>query len=111
MHAMRFVPAVPIIQKERGNEQGAKAAGQFKSCDLMRVVEKYVAVFPDDAGPSCQRAVLAKTGGKVATGWMDRVTRYATLDKALHDPQMAAPCMPLSGKRLNYDGFETLLGV
>ena len=111
MNLTSFVPAVSVDQKERGKGQSAKATREYKSCASMRLVECSDALFPDRAGSPCQRAVMAEAGEKDVTGWAKKATCDAKLDKVMRDPQMAAPGMPLYGKRLNYGGFETLLDV
>lgn len=115
MYVMSFVAAVPNDQKDAYLAHCKTAAEIFKSHGALRVVELWADMVPDGVTTSYPRAVAAKEGETVVTGWQewpDKETCDANMEKAMRDPRIVEMgSLPFDTARMIYGGFTTLVDV
>ncbi len=113
MFVMSFVAAVPTDQKDAYLTHCKAAAEIFKLHGALRVVELWGVMVPEGVNTSFPRAVDAKEGETVVTGWQewpDKATCDANMEKAMSDPRFAEMgALPFDTGRMIYAGFETLV--
>ena len=115
MYIMSYVAAVQTDRKQDYLAHSVKAAEVFKSYGATRVVECWGDFIQDGKQTSYPRAVTAKEGETVVTGWQewpDKDTCHANMEKAMSDPRMQEMGeMPFDGMRMIYGGFDTIVDV
>jgi uncharacterized protein YbaA (DUF1428 family) len=111
--------ACAVLSVPEENKQAYFEAAEFMANWCMKrgaleVMEAWEKEVPDGKATDYRRAVKAKGGEKIVTGWVIWPDK-ATFDKA-NDAMMAGvgmeghpEGMPFDGSRLIYGGFEPLL--
>lgn len=111
-----FVAAVPTANKDKYLEHATKAAGIFKECGALKVVECWGDDVPEGKTTSFTMAVQRKDEESVVFSWItwpSRAVRDQAWEKIMKDPRMSPQTnpMPFDGKRMIYGGFNMLVDV
>ena len=109
-----FVVPVPTASREAYRKVAEMAAGVFKECGALSVVECWGDDVPRGTLTDFFRAVQATEDEAVVFAWVewpDKATRDAGVKKMMEDPRMdpSANPMPFDGKRMIFGGFEGVL--
>ena len=109
-----FVVPVPTASREAYRKVAEMAAGVFKDCGALSVVECWGDDVPEGKVTSFPMSVKLKEGETVVFSWItwpSRQARDAGMKKAMEDPRMQPnpETMPFDGQRMIFGGFEVLV--
>jgi uncharacterized protein YbaA (DUF1428 family) len=109
-----FVVPVPTANREAYRKVAEMAAGVFKECGALSVVECWGDDVPEGKVTSFPMAVKLKEGETVVFSWItwpSKQVRDAGMKKAMEDPRMqpGPETMPFDGQRMIFGGFEVLV--
>ena len=109
-----YVLAVPSANREQYRALAEQAAGVFKECGALSVVECWGDDVPEGKLTSFTMAVQRKEDESVVFSWVcwpSRGVRDEGMKKFMADPRMQpdANNMPFDGKRMIFGGFEVLV--
>ncbi|QEY63551.1 DUF1428 domain-containing protein [Metapseudomonas lalkuanensis] len=109
-----FVVPVPTASREAYRKVAEMAAGVFKECGALSVVECWGDDVPEGKVTSFPMSVKLKEGETVVFSWItwpSRQARDAGMKKAMEDPRMQPnpETMPFDGQRMIFGGFEVLV--
>ncbi|MDT4834607.1 putative protein YbaA [compost metagenome] len=111
-----FVVPVPTANREAYRKVAEMAAGVFKECGALSVVECWGDDVPEGKVTSFPMAVKRKEDETVVFSWItwpSKQVRDAGMKKAMEDPRMqpSPSTMPFDGQRMIYGGFEVLVSA
>lgn len=111
-----FVVPVPTANREAYRKVAEMAAGVFKECGALSVVECWGNDVPDGKVTSFPMAVKRKDDEAVVFSWItwpSKQVRDEGMKKAMEDPRMqpSPSTMPFDGQRMIYGGFEVLVSA
>lgn len=111
-----FVVAVPTANREAYRKVAEMAAGVFKECGALSVVECWGDDVPEGKVTSFPMSVKLKEDETVVFSWItwpSKQVRDAGMQKAMEDPRMKPDpnTMPFDGQRMIYGGFEVLVSA
>ncbi|MBD2836337.1 DUF1428 domain-containing protein [Pseudomonas sp. JM0905a] len=109
-----FLVPVPTTSREAYRKVAEMAAGVFKECGALSVVECWGDDVPEGKVTSFPMAVKLKEGETVVFSWItwpSKQARDAGMKKAMEDPRMqpSPETMPFDGQRMIFGGFEVLV--
>ncbi|MDA8486298.1 DUF1428 domain-containing protein [Pseudomonas resinovorans] len=109
-----FLVPVPTASREAYRKVAEMAAGVFKECGALSVVECWGDDVPEGKVTSFPMAVKLKEGETVVFSWItwpSKQARDAGMKKAMEDPRMQPnpETMPFDGQRMIFGGFEVLV--
>ncbi|MCY1218283.1 putative protein YbaA [compost metagenome] len=108
-----FVVPVPTASREAYRKVAEMAAGVFRECGALSVVECWGDDVPEGKVTSFPMSVKLKEGETVVFSWItwpSKQIRDAGMKKAMEDPRMqpSPETMPFDGQRMIFGGFEVL---
>ncbi len=109
-----FVVAVPTAKRETYRDHARLAAGIFKECGALQVVECWGDDVPPGKLTSFPLAVQAQDDETVVFSWVvwpSKAVRNVGMKKVMEDERLQKMEMPFDGKRMIYGGFETIVDV
>ncbi len=109
-----FVAAVPTANRDAYLKHAQLAAGIFKECGALSVVECWGDDVPEGKLTSFPMAVQRKGDETVIFSWVtwpSRSVRDEGWKKVMEDVRMKDSAMPFDGKRVIYGGFEMILNA
>ena len=109
-----FVVPVPTASREAYRKVAEMAAGVFRECGALSVVECWGDDVPEGKVTSFPMSVKLKEGETVVFSWItwpSKQIRDAGMKKAMEDPrmQLSPETMPFDGQRMIFGGFEVLV--
>ena len=111
-----FIVPVPTANRDAYCKVAEMAAGIFKQCGALSVVECWGDDVPEGKVTSFPMAVKLKEGEIVVFSWITWPSKQARdegMKKAMEDPRMQPNLsnMPFDGQRMVYGGFEVLVSA
>jgi uncharacterized protein YbaA (DUF1428 family) len=111
-----FVVPVLTANREAYRKVAEMAAGVFKECGALSVVECWGDDVPEGKVTSFPMAVKRKVDETVVFSWItwpSKQVRDAGMKKAMEDPRMqpSPSTMPFDGQRMIFGGFEVIVSA
>ena len=111
-----FLVPVPTANRETYRKVAEMAAGVFKECGALSVVECWGDDVPEGKVTSFPMSVKLKEDETVVFSWItwpSKQVRDEGMKKAMEDPRMqpAPNTMPFDGQRMIFGGFEVLVSA
>src|SRR5262245_30017129 len=109
-----YIVAVPTAKRDDYRKLAERAAGVFKECGALKVVECWGDDVPDGKLTSFPMAVKRQDDETVVFSWVmwpSRNVRDEGMKKVMSDPRLQPEKnpMPFDAKRLIYGGFEMIV--
>ncbi|MDT4869267.1 putative protein YbaA [compost metagenome] len=106
---------MPTANREAYRQLAEMAAGVFKECGALSVVECWGDEVPDGKVTSFPMAVQRRPNETVVFSWITWPSKQARdqgMKRAMEDPRMKPDgpnAMPFDGQRMIFGGFEVLV--